>query len=53
MEPPTSRYVALYLRLSPRPDGSYEGVDVQEWWGREYAAKTWPGRWCACSPTPG
>jgi len=38
------RYVALYCRLSPRPDGSYEGVDVQEQWGRAYAAKTWPGK---------
>ncbi|SEC95095.1 Recombinase zinc beta ribbon domain-containing protein [Amycolatopsis tolypomycina] len=37
-------YVALYCRLSPRPDGSYEGVEAQERWGREYAAKTWPGR---------
>lgn len=36
-------YVALYCRLSPRPDGSYEGVDAQERWGRDYAAKTWPG----------
>lgn len=36
-------YAALYCRLSPRPDGSYEGVDAQERWGRDYAAKTWPG----------
>jgi DNA invertase Pin-like site-specific DNA recombinase len=35
--------VFLYCRLSPRPDGSYEGVDLQERWGREYAAQTWPG----------
>lgn len=35
--------VALYCRLSPRPDGSYEGVDEQEQWGREYAAQHWPG----------
>jgi site-specific DNA recombinase len=35
--------VALYCRLSPRPDGSYEGVDLQERWGRDYAARTWPG----------
>ena len=34
---------ALYCRLSPRPDGSYEGVDEQERWGRAYAAQTWPG----------
>lgn len=37
-----ARCVALYCRLSPRPDGSYEGVDLQERWGREYAARTWP-----------
>src|SRR4051794_2083943 len=37
-----SRYVALYCRLSPRPDGSYEGVDVQEKLGRDYAASAWP-----------
>lgn len=36
-------YVALYCRLSPRPDGSYEGVEDQERWGRKYAAQTWPG----------
>src|SRR4051794_13121341 len=36
-------HVALYCRLSPRPDGSYEGVDVQERWGRRYAAQHWPG----------
>lgn len=36
-------HVALYCRLSPRPDGTYEGVDAQERWGRAYAAKTWPG----------
>lgn len=35
--------VALYCRLSPRPDGSYEGVESQEQWGREYAARMWPG----------
>jgi DNA invertase Pin-like site-specific DNA recombinase len=33
----------LYCRLSPRPDGSYEGVDDQETWGRRYAARVWPG----------
>lgn len=37
-----TRYVALYCRLSPRPDGSYEGVDAQEQWGRDYAASAWP-----------
>jgi DNA invertase Pin-like site-specific DNA recombinase len=36
-----TRYVALYCRLSPRPDGSYEGVDAQERWGRDYAASAW------------
>ncbi|MFD9889352.1 recombinase family protein [Amycolatopsis sp. NPDC059027] len=38
-----TRCVAVYCRLSPRPDGSYEGVDLQEDWGREYAASVWPG----------
>jgi DNA invertase Pin-like site-specific DNA recombinase len=38
-----SRYAAIYCRLSPRPDGSYEGVEAQEDWGRVYAAKHWPG----------
>lgn len=37
-----TKCVALYCRLSPRPDGSYEGVPLQEQWGREYAARTWP-----------
>lgn len=37
-----TKYVALYCRLSPRPDGSYEGVDLQERWGRKYAAERWP-----------
>lgn len=36
-------HVALYCRLSPRPDGKSEGVDVQERAGREYAAQAWPG----------
>src|SRR6266545_4049529 len=36
-------YAAIYARLSPRPDGSYEGVPAQAKWGRAYAAKTWPG----------
>jgi site-specific DNA recombinase len=35
--------VALYVRLSPRPDGTYEGVDRQEAWGRAYAGQRWPG----------
>ncbi|MEV5712438.1 recombinase family protein [Amycolatopsis mediterranei] len=38
-----TRHVAIVCRLSPRPDGSYEGVDLQERWGREYAANKWPG----------
>lgn len=38
----THRYVALYCRLSPRPDGQAEGVDVQERAGRRYAAAHWP-----------
>lgn len=37
-----TRYVALCARLSPRPDGSYEGVDAQIGWGMEYAAQAWP-----------
>jgi site-specific DNA recombinase len=36
------RHVAIYCRLSPRPDGRSEGVDVQERQGREYAAAAWP-----------
>ena len=36
------RHVALYCRLSPRPDGKYEGVDAQERWGRDYATSAWP-----------
>src|SRR2546430_132282 len=35
-------YAALYCRLSPRPDGSYEGVPAQAKWGRTYAAAHWP-----------
>src|SRR6266545_4809957 len=38
-----TRYVALVCRLSRRPDGSYEGVELQERWGRAYAELTWPG----------
>jgi site-specific DNA recombinase len=37
------RHVGIYCRLSPRPDGKSEGVDVQERRGRAYAAGTWPG----------
>lgn len=37
------RYVGLYCRLSPRPDGGYEGVDLQVKWGLAYAALHWPG----------
>lgn len=36
------KYAGLYCRLSPRPDGSYEGVELQEKWGRTYAADHWP-----------
>jgi site-specific DNA recombinase len=38
-----TRYAALVCRLSPRPDGTYEGVDAQERWGRDYATSAWPG----------
>lgn len=38
-----TKHVALYARLSPRPDGSYEGVPAQEKWGRAYSAAKWPG----------
>jgi site-specific DNA recombinase len=38
-----TKHTAIYARLSPRPDGSYEGVDVQERQGRKYAAQHWPG----------
>jgi hypothetical protein len=31
--------VALYTRLSPKPNGDYEGVDDQITWGTAYAAK--------------
>src|SRR5262249_21043273 len=46
-------YVGLYCRLSPRPDGSLEGVEDQEAWGREYSAKTWPGLPVEVFPDPG
>ena len=36
-------HAAIYARLSPRPDGNYDGVDIQEAQGRRYAARTWPG----------
>jgi site-specific DNA recombinase len=39
----TTGYAAIYARLSPRPDGSYEGVPSQVKWGRAYAAQHWPG----------
>lgn len=35
--------IALYTRLSPKPNGKYEGVDDQITWGTTYAANTWPG----------
>jgi DNA invertase Pin-like site-specific DNA recombinase len=35
--------VALYCRISQDQNGRREGVDAQERWGREYAARTWPG----------
>ena len=35
--------VAVICRLSPREDGKYDGVKVQERWGRAYAADRWPG----------
>lgn len=38
-----TRYVALYCRISIDRAGRKEGVKAQERWGREYAAKTWPG----------
>jgi site-specific DNA recombinase len=37
-----AKFIAVYCRLSPRPDGGYEGVELQEKWGREYAASAWP-----------
>lgn len=37
-----TKFVALYCRLSPRPDGNAEGVATQEKWGRAYAAQHWP-----------
>lgn len=37
-----TRYAAIYARLSPRPDGSYEGVDAQVKLGRDYCASAWP-----------
>lgn len=35
--------VAIYARLSPKPNGGYEGVDDQITWGTAYAARAWPG----------
>lgn len=40
---PENRCVALYCRISKDRHGRMEGVDTQERWGREYAARTWPG----------
>ena len=34
--------VALYARISRDPAGRLEGVDRQERWGRDYAARVWP-----------
>lgn len=39
----SERHVAIYCRISPRPDGQSEGVDVQERRGRKYAGRAWPG----------
>lgn len=36
-------YVFLYCRISADQQGRAEGVQAQEKWGREYAAKQWPG----------
>lgn len=38
-----TRYVALYCRISIDRAGRKEGVQAQERWGREYAARMWPG----------
>ncbi|HEY3004302.1 MAG TPA: recombinase family protein [Kribbellaceae bacterium] len=38
-----TRHAAIYARLSPRPDGTYDGIDTQTRAGRRYAARTWPG----------
>lgn len=35
--------IGIYARLSPKPSGQYEGVEDQIKWGRDYAAKAWPG----------
>lgn len=40
---PTTKHVALYLRISDDKTGLAEGVDVQERQGRAYAAEAWPG----------
>ncbi|WP_418155422.1 recombinase family protein [Actinoalloteichus caeruleus] len=39
----TSRYVAIYCRISVDRNGRAEGVAAQERWGRSYAAQMWPG----------
>lgn len=36
-------YVGLYCRISRDRAGRVEGVGRQEQWGRDYAARTWPG----------
>lgn len=36
-------YVALICRISKDKSGRVEGVKNQERWGRDYAARTWPG----------
>lgn len=36
-------YVAIYVRISVDKQGRREGVDRQERWGRDYAARHWPG----------
>lgn len=35
--------MALYCRISVDRAGRREGVEAQEGWGRDYAAKVWPG----------
>jgi site-specific DNA recombinase len=39
---PVTRHVALYCRISLDRAGRREGVDAQETWGRDYAARAWP-----------
>lgn len=35
--------IGIYARLSPKPNGKYEGVDDQIKWGKTYASNMWPG----------